>query len=71
MKDPRFHIDRSTLSVDGLQRTYRILHLSDAHIHKPFSCLLGLDLCKYSQLKVPKICEPFPSTQRHALQDIR
>jgi len=33
MKDPRFHIDRSTLSVDGLQRTYRILHLSDAHMN--------------------------------------
>lgn len=32
MNDPQFRIDRDTLVVDGLQRTYRLMHLSDSHM---------------------------------------
>ena len=32
MNDPRFHIDRDTLVIDGLQQTYRLMQLSDSHM---------------------------------------
>ena len=32
MNDPRFHIDRDTLIVDGLSRSYRLMHMSDSHM---------------------------------------
>ena len=33
MNDPRFRIERSTLPINGLKNTYRIMHMSDAHLN--------------------------------------
>lgn len=32
MTDPRFHIDRDTLIIDGLEHTYRLMQMSDSHM---------------------------------------
>ncbi len=51
MNDPRFRIDRSTLRIDGLQHTYRVMHLSDAHLNPDSSLDSEEDRAKAAQLR--------------------